>query len=436
MIDFNDLLTNPEKYRKASQDKRSAVDIDRLVEIGQSSRKAQQALEQVQAEVNKLNTEIKTAGKPSPEQLVKAKELKEQAKKLEAELKPLQEEFLPLLEKVPNLASADTPVGKDESENQVIRQWGKPRDFKAEGFEPKEHWELGEKLGVIDSERAAKVSGSRFAYLKGNLVKLQFALVQLALDKLSDPKFVNEIIAWKKLSIKDNPFVPVVPPVIINPEPFQKMARLEPREERYHLPQDDQFLVGSAEHTLGAMYMGETLPEADLPIRFIGYSTAFRREAGSYGKDMKGILRLHQFDKLEMEVFSTPETSIEEQELLVGVQEKFMQLLELPYQVVFVCTGDMGGPDARQMDIETWMPGQDKYRETHTSDLMTDYQARRLGTRIKRESGERVLAHMNDATAFAIGRTLIAIMENYQQADGSIAVPKILQPYVGFEFIR
>ena len=187
------------------------------------------------------------------------------------------------------------------------------------------------------------------------------------------------------------------------------------------------YLIGSAEHTLGAMHMDETFQEADLPVRYIGYSTAFRREAGTYGKDLKGILRLHQFDKLEMESFSLAESSIKEQNLFVAIQEYLMQSLGLAYQVVMICTGDMGKPDARQIDIETWMPGQNKYRETHTADLMTDYQARRLETKVKRNDNSKPeFVHMNDATAFAIGRTIIAILENYQTKNGTIKIPKVL----------
>jgi seryl-tRNA synthetase len=213
------------------------------------------------------------------------------------------------------------------------------------------------------------------------------------------------------------------------------MDRLEPRDDRYHLVEDDLYLTGSAEHTLGPLHMNEILSEEQLPIRYIGYSTAFRRESGTYGKDMKGIIRLHQFDKLEMESFTLPETGLDEQNLFVAIQEHIMRALALPYQVVQVCTGDMGKPDARQIDIETWLPGQGKYRETHTSDYMTDYQARRLMTRVRRADGSIEYVHMNDGTALAIGRILVAIMENYQQADGSILVPMILIPWIGKEKI-
>jgi seryl-tRNA synthetase len=334
---------------------------------------------------------------------------------------------------VPNVPSADTPLGEDEGGNAVIRQVGEKKAF---DFEPKEHYILGEQLGLIDTKRAAEVSGSRFAYLFGDLVLMQFGLVQHVLRTLTDASVLGKIIAGSGLDVAAKPFIPVVPPVFIKSGPFEAMARIDPREERYHIPEDDAFLIGSAEHTLGVLHMGETIDESELPLRYIGYSSAFRREAGSYGKDMKGILRLHQFDKLEMESFTTKERSLAEQDYFVAIQEYLVQSLGIPYQVVQICTGDMGVPDARQIDIECWLPGQGKYRETHTSDLMTDYQARRLGTRVKRAGGEKEYVHMNDATAFAIGRTLIAILENYQQADGSVVVPEVLRPYVGKDVIR
>ncbi|MEX1063776.1 MAG: serine--tRNA ligase, partial [Candidatus Paceibacterota bacterium] len=329
--------------------------------------------------------------------------------------------------KVPNIPTEDVPVGKDESDNKVLRQVGKKPNF---SFKPKEHWELGKSLDVIDNERAARVSGARFTYLKRELALLEFALIQHTLSVLTSESTLKKIIKKAKLNVKPTPFIPVVPPVLIRPDVFQKMARLEPKEERYHIPSDDLYLIGSAEHTLGPLHMDETLLSDELPLRYLGFSTAFRREAGSYGKDTKGILRVHQFDKLEMESFSLPDRSIEEQNFFVAIQEHLVDSLGLAYQVVMICTGDMGGPDARQVDIEIWMPGQNKYRETHTADLMTDYQARRLNIKIKGKDFKSELVHMNDATAFAIGRTIIAIMENYQTEKGTVKIPKALQKYM------
>ena len=224
--------------------------------------------------------------------------------------------------------------------------------------------------------------------------------------------------------------MPVVPPVLIRPDVFEKMARLHPKEERYYIESDGIYLIGSAEHTLGPMHMNENFSEKELPIRYVGFSTSFRREAGTYGKDTRGILRVHQFDKVEMESFTTFQDSDREQEFFVAIQEYLVKSLEIPYQVVLMCTGEMGDPNYKQIDIEVWLPGEGKYRETHTSDHMTDYQARRLNTKVQ-SKGRTEFVHMNDATVFAIGRTIIAILENYQQKDGSVLVPKVLQKWVG-----
>ena len=263
---------------------------------------------------------------------------------------------------------------------------------------------------------------------------LEFALIHYGFKVLGDEKILKKIANKIKSGYNSKPFIPIITPVLIKPRIFERMARLEPTEERYYIPSDDLYLIGSAEHTLGPLHMDETLKEKDLPIRYVGFSTAFRRESGSYGKDVRGILRVHQFDKLEIESFTIPEDSILEQDFIVGIQEYLMQSLELPYQVIICSTGDQGGPDFRHLDIETWMPAQNKYRETHSADMMTDYQSRRLNTKVKRESGESQFVHMNDATVFS-GRPLIAILENYQTKDGKIEVPKVLQEYVGKKII-
>lgn len=426
MLDIKFIRENKEAVKKNCELRNTHCDIDRLLELDEKRRKLIVEIGELKEKKNNLNDEMKNAG--DKDKIIEAgKKIKEGIEKLTPEFEEIEKEYKEILYIVPNVISSDTPIGPDESGNKVIRQWGKVPKF---DFEPKEHWEIGRELDIIDIERAVKVSGSRFSYLKGGAVMLEFALVQHVFSILTDENILKDIIEKNKLGISSKPFVPVVPPVLINPEPMQRMARLEPREERYHTPADDMYLVGSAEHTLGAMYMDETLKEEDLPLRFIGFSTAFRREAGSYGKDTKGILRVHQFDKLEMESFSLPENSLKEQNFIVAIQEYLMQSLKLPYQVVAICTGDMGGPDYRQIDIETWMPGQNKYRETNTSDLMNDYQSRRLNTKVKRSDGKTEFVHMNDATAFAIGRMIIAIIENGQLAGGSVAVPEVLRKYM------
>lgn len=422
MLDINFIRENPDKIKQNNKIRKCRVDMDELLKLDTERRKLIVAMETNRAEVNK-----KSKNKPDLDEIKKLKKLGEDIKKEEHRLQEKEEQLKKLLNQLPNLTHESVPVGVDESGNKVIRKWGEAPIF---DFKPKEHWELGEELGVIDTKRAGEIAGSRFAYLKGNLARMQFAIIQYTLDRITDEKIIKEIVKKAKLKISTKPFTPVVPPVFIKPEVMQRMARLEPREERYYIASDDQYLVGSAEHTLGPLHMDETLNHSDLPIRYIGYSTAFRREAGSYGKDTKGILRVHQFDKLEIETFSVPGESLIEQDFIVAVQEYLLQGLKLPYQVVAICAGDMGGPDYRQIDIETWLPGQNRYRETNTSDYMTDYQARRLNTKVRLADGKVVFAHMNDATAFAIGRTLIAIMENYQQKDDSIKIPEVLQPYL------
>lgn len=449
MLDIKFIRENPEKVNEGIKNKGIEVDIDRLLKLDEGRRKFLQEVEKLRAEQNKATEEIAKSkdgkavakgGKPRPDdsgrerKLEEMKKLKKDLKEKEKKLDQLSQELESLLLTVPNLPLNDVPIGKDESGNKVLREEGEKPKF---DFEPKDYLEIAEKLDLIDVERAAKVSGSRFGYIKKELALLEFALVQFTFELLTSQSIIREIAISIGKNYSVEPFVPVVPPVIVKPDVFARMARLSEsdKDERYYLAKDDLYLVGSAEHTLGPMHMNETFQEHDLPIRYVGFSTCFRREAGSYGKDTKGILRVHQFDKLEMESFTINEYSVLEQDFIVAIQEYLVKSLCIPYRVVLMCTGDMGMPDARQIDIESWMPGQNQYRETHTSDLMTDYQARRLNTRVRRENGELEFVHMNDATAFAIGRTLIAIIENYQQKDGSIKVPEVLQKYVGFSMI-
>lgn len=428
MLDTRYIREHLDEIKKNCKQRRVTIDIDEIAALDEKHRVLLKEIEKLRAERNRVS---KT--KPSEEDIEEMKRVGEEIRHLEVESHGVEGEMSQLLLRLPNLTHPQTPIGKDDTENVVVRRHGTPPSF---DFHPKEHWELGENLGIIDMERAAKVTGSRFAYMLGDLVRLEFALVQHTLNILTNETVLQKIISENNLKISSKPFIPVVPPVMIRPDVMQKMGRLDPKEERYHIPSDDLYLVGSAEHTLGPLHMDSIIDETDLPIRYIGFSTAFRREAGSYGKDTKGILRVHQFDKLEMETFTAPEHGEAEQDFLIAIQEYLVQSLEIPYQVVFKCSGDMGLPDYREFDIECWLPGQNKYRETHTADYMTDFQSRRLNIRMKRKTGDIGFVHMNDATTLAIGRTLIAIMENYQQNDGSIRIPLVLQPYIGKDVIR
>jgi seryl-tRNA synthetase len=429
MLDIQFIRDNPELVQEKSKQKGYDVNIRELLELDGQRRTRLTQIEELRARRNTLNDELK-GQKPSDEQLAAAKQIKDEINQHETDLKRIEESYDELLKKVPNMPMDDVPVGASEDENVVAKQVGDKTVF---DFEPKSHWELAEARDLIDKERASKIAGSRFAYLKGDLVRLQFAIIQFVITTLTDEKVLQKLIEENDLNIPAKPFVPVLPPAMTKTDVFAAMDRLEPRDDRYKVgeAEDDLWLQGSAEHTLGSMYKDEILDQAQLPIRYVGYSTSFRREAGTYGKDTEGIIRMHQFDKLEMEVFSTPETGVDEHKLLVAIQEYLVQQLGLPYQVLQKCTADIGKPNARGIDIEVWMPGQDKYRETHTADYMTDYQARRLKTRVRTGDGSLRLTHTNDATAFALGRTMVAIIENYQTADGRIKVPEVLQPYMG-----
>lgn len=428
MLDIQFIRDNADLVAEKSKQKGYDVDVSQLLQFDEQRRKLLGKTEEVRARRNKLNESLK--GKPGPNVLEQGKRLRDMLASLEKQLEPVELQFRKLLKQVPNMPLDDVPVGTSEADNKVVKKVGVQRDF---DFKPKTHWELAEGRGLIDKERAAKVAGSRFAYLKGGLVELQFAVIHYVLHALTSETILEEVIRANRLDVPAKPFVPVLPPAMLKTDVYEAMDRLEPRDERYRVGEneDDIWLQGSAEHVLGSMYQNEILQEEVFPIRYIGYTTSFRREAGSYGKDTEGIFRMHQFDKLEMEVFSTSEAGIEEHKLLVALQEHMMQQLELPYRLINKCTADIGKPNARGIDIDTWMPGQGNYRETHTADYMTDYQARRLMTRVRRHDGTIELVHTNDATAFALGRILIAIIENYQTHDGHIGIPGALKSYMG-----
>jgi len=427
MLDIQFIRNNREEVARKAQQKGYAVDVEGLLAADIKKRELVTEIERLRAERNELSSSLKK-NKPTPEQIERGKALKEEINHLEVQLKPVEERYDALLKAVPNMSLADVPVGSTEDENVIAKTVGEPTKF---DFTPKHDFELGETLDLIDKERAAKIAGSRFAYLKGGLVRLQFAIVQFVMTTLGDETLIQKLIDENNLNIPAKPFTPILPPAMLRTEPYVASARLNAEEVTYKIEQDDLWLNASAEHTLCTMYWNEVLPEDMLPIRYLGYSTSFRREAGTYGKDMEGIFRLHQFDKLEMEVFCTPETGLDEHKLQIAIQEYLVQQLGLPYRLIQKCTADIGKPNASGYDIDCWFPGQQKYRETHTADYMTDYQSRDLKVRTRRQDGTIDLVHTNDATAFAMSRILKCIMENYQTAEGKIVIPEVLRPYMG-----
>ncbi len=401
MIDIKFLRENSQAIEKSSKDKGVEIDVSHLLEIDAKYQQLFIEVQQLREERNKLVKE---------RNIEAGKELKIKLEKQEQALKAVEQERRTWLLKIPNPALPDITVG-DESKNEVIRKVGDVKEF---SFKPLDHLGLGEALDIIDVKRAAKVAGSRFAYLKNDGALLEFAIVQFALETL----------------VKEG-FSPIVPPVLINKETMQGLGYMENggEEDMFWLDKDGLVLVGTAEQSIVSMHKDEVLNKADLPKRYVGFSSSFRREAGSYGKDTRGILRVHQFDKVEMVSFVTAEDDDKEHEYLLSLEEKLWQALEIPYRVVKMATGELGFPIARKYDIEAWIPSEGEYREVTSCSTTTDFQARRLN--IKYQDGEdKKLVHILNGTAFAIGRTIVAILENYQQEDGSVLIPEVLQKYL------
>lgn len=425
MLDIRFIRENADAVQLNAKNKGYDVDIKRFLELDDDRRTLQQQVDELREKRNANAAKMK-GGKPEPGLIDEGKRIKVELAEREEYSKNTETEFIDLLKRIPNMAYADVPVGASEDENVEVKKVGEIPQF---DFEPKNHFEIAERKGWLDKERAAKVAGARFAYVMGDMVLLQQAIIQFVMNTLGDEAKLAEIAAKAGLEISTRPFVPVLPPLMIKTEPYDQMDRLQPSDDRYKIEGEELWLQGSAEHVLGSMHAGETFDASRLPLRYVGFATSFRKEAGTYGKDMEGIIRMHQFDKLEMESFTTAQDGLNEHLFFIAVQEHLLQQLKLPYHVLMKCTADIGKPNARGVDMEVWLPGQDKYRETHTADYMTDYQARRLNTRVRNESGLELI-HTNDATAFALGRAMVAIIENYQTAEGDVVIPDVLRPYL------
>jgi seryl-tRNA synthetase len=417
MLDIKLIRQNPEKVKEACRKKQTKIDIDRLLEIDKKRKELMLALEDTRAKKNQANEQIKQLHDKADREAVimKMQELDKNDDRIEAEFKDIDAEFQGLMSIIPNPPLDSVPEGKNEGENKEIRKWG---DIPKFDFQPKSHFELGETLDLIDTRRAAKVSGTRFGFLKNEAVMLELALLDLGFKTL----------------IKKG-FTPILPPVMIQKDVLTGLGyNNNGFDETYCLDQDNLCLVATTEHTIVPYFKDEILKQDELPKRFVGFSSGFRKEAGSYGKDTKGILRVHEFHQSEMISFCKPEDSEKEHRLMLEIEEELMQALKLPYHVVQMCTGDLGDPAAAKFDIEAWFPSENKYRETHSTSNCTDYQARRLNIRFKHKNGELEFVHILNGTVFS-ERPILAILENYQQKDGSIEIPKALQKYIGFKKI-
>lgn len=426
MLDIQFIRDNPEVVAEKSKQKGYDIDVPQLLGFDTERRELQTQVEELRRQRNEIAASMK-GGKPSEEMIAKGRVVKDRLADLEPKLESVELEFVTLLKAVPNMPLDEVPVGTTEEENVEIRTWGDKPNF---NFEPKNHAQIAEAKGWLDTVRATKIAGSRFVYTMGDLVRLEFALWQFGMDVLGNQERLQKIIDDNGLKVSAKPFTPILPPAVAKQAVFEATGRLNKQEQTYKIEDEDLWLNASAEHTISPIYLDEILPEAELPIRYVGYTTAFRREAGTYGKDTEGIFRLHQFNKLEMECFTTPETSYDEHLFLVAIQEYLMQQLGLPYHVLEKCTADIGRPNSKGVDVEVWLPSQNTYRETHTADYIGDYQTRAMKTRVRRQDGTVELAHTNDATAFS-QRPLIAIIENFQTADGNVTVPEVLRPYMG-----
>jgi seryl-tRNA synthetase len=415
MLDPRFVKENIEMVNKTLKERGMKQDLAAFEKFFDQRRKVLREGEELKRKRNEVSEEIgglKKEKKDASRLISQMQKVSSRIKEKEEKLRTSESKLKEILSAIPNIPLEGVPRGEGEADNAVLRQWGEPRKF---NFKPRDHIEIGKKLDIIDLERGARTSGARFSYLKNEGVLLEIALLNFTFDLL----------------LKEG-FSPVIPPVLVKEEVMKGAGYLyQAEEEIYKTVLDNLYLVGTSEQSLLALHMGEILAGESLPLRYAGFSTCFRREAGSYGKDVRGIFRVHQFDKVEMFSFCRPEESSREHEYLLSREEKIMQALEIPYQVVSICSGDLGMPAAKKYDLEAYMPGQDKYRETHSCSNCTDYQSRGLNIRYRSGKEPSRLVHTLNGTAVAMGRMIIAILENYQEEDASVVIPKVLRPYTG-----
>jgi len=416
MLDIKYLRENLEQAEKALANRGGSLDLSDFSKLDEQRRTLLNEAEGLKAEKNKVSALIgKTKDKSQVQgEIARMKEVSIQIKELDEQLRQVEEQLNEILMGVPNIPHEKTPIGAAEDDNVEIRSWGKKQQF---SFEPQAHWDIGEKLGILDFERASKIAGARFALYTGAGARLERALINFMLD----------------LHTEQHGYSETLPPFLVNRDSMTGTGQLPKFEsDLFHTEDVDLFLIPTAEVPVTNIHRDEILSEKQLPLCYAAYTPCFRKEAGSHGRDTRGLIRQHQFNKVELVKFVRPEDSDAELEKLLNNAEKVLQLLELPYRVVDLCTGDIGFSAARTFDIEVWLPGQQAYREISSCSTFTDFQARRAAIRFRRDGAKKSeLVHTLNGSGLAIGRTWLAILENYQQADGTVIVPEVLRPYMG-----
>ena len=416
MLDARYLRENLETVEARLKTRGEGVDIARFRELDGRRRELLQQSETLKALRNKVTEEIARLQDKSQaaDRKAEMREVSQQIKGIDESLKSVEEELQGFLLTVPNIPNETTPIGKSEEDNVVVRLEG---DIRSYSFEPKPHWEIGESLDILDFERGAKLTGARFTLYKGLGARLERALINFMLD----------------LHIDEHKYIEMLPPFMVNRDSMTGTGQLPKFEEDlFHLEGVDFFLIPTAEVPVTNIHRGEILKGSDLPISYCAYTPCFRKEAGSYGKDTRGLIRQHQFNKVELVKFTAPEESYQELQKLLGHAEEVLRRLQIPYRVVELCTGDIGFSAAKTFDIEVWLPGQNCYREISSCSCFEDFQARRAGIRFRPdEKAKPEFVHTLNGSGLAVGRTLVAVLENYQQADGSVLIPEVLRPYMG-----
>lgn len=420
MLDIKRIRNNPEEIIEALKKRRGEYPIQKLLDTDEKRREVIQKVESMKAEQNKLSKQVpqmKKNGEDTTELFKNLKKLSDDIKSMDDDLKNIDEEIRKYLMEIPNTPNKDVPVGLDDTENLEMRKWGEPRKF---DFDIKAHWDLGVDLDILDFERATKISKSRFSVFKGKGARLERALMNFMVDLHTDKQGYTEMNT----------------PVLMSPSAMKGTGQIPKfKEDMFYCEKDDMYLAPTAEVPVTNLLGGEILEQGSLPIYYTAFTQCFRREAGSAGRDTRGLIRNHQFEKVEMVKFVEPATSYDELEKLTNNAEEILQLLEIPYRVVRLCSGDLGFSSAMTYDIEVWMPSYNRYVEISSCSNFEDFQARRANIRYRDENNKPQYVHTLNGSGLAIGRCFAAVIENYQQADGSIKIPEVLQKYTGFDII-